>query len=213
MIAQFHQSKSRPASEYVITSLDGHVLGNAENPDGKSAVLRLLGREYQFRFELETMVCADGVARHCFPFFCQGQQIGAIEHHSNVRKVRFLKWEGFHYQLFPVGNDWFELCEVGLGRERHYFCLHRNGITSAIVHMSDKEKDFCNDYMIYAEDENAFIAASIATLYKDNIMEEQKKYRREYVSATKVLDTPDASLRARFDPDFIPRIQARDGRN
>lgn len=213
MIAQFHQTESRPVSEFVVTDLDGCVLGNAQNPDGKSAVLWLGDKAYQFSYKLETMVCADGAERYCFPFFCQGQQIGAIEHHSNLGKVRFLKWEGFHYQVFPVDNDWFELCEVGLGRGKHYFCLHRKEVPAAIVHMSDKAKNFCNDYTIYAEDETSFVASCIAILYKDNIGEQQKKYKQGHYSEHVIFNTPDPSLRARFDPNFIPRIQARDGRN
>lgn len=220
MIAQFHQRQSYPTCQYVLLASDGKMLGKAEiAEEGKKFIPALIGHlylheeEYIIRY---TMF-------HGFPLFHNGMPIGAIDEKSAVKKTGFLKYEGYPYQVFTLNGEMFELCEVGFGKNQHYFCLHRGGVTAAIVHMSDLEVTFCNDYTIYGEDENAFIAASIAIMYKEgrryNNREDTPNASlpcdpsQKEITRTRTYNSLDASLRARFDPNFIPRIQVRDGGN
>lgn len=220
MIAQFHQSQYYPTCQYVLSASDGTILGNAEIvEEGKKFIpsltgnLDLNGKEYIIRY---TMF-------HGFPIYSEGKQIGAIEQKSTVKKTGFLKYEGYPYQMFTINNETFELCEVGFGKDQHYFCLHRGGVTAAVVHVSDLEITFCNDYTIYGEDENAVLAACMGIMYKEGVRYNNREDSnnaslpvdpsRKEITRTRVYNSLDPSLRARFDPNFIPRIQARDGQN
>lgn len=216
MVYSFAQVRyEQPVSEYIIKDcVSGQDVGRADNRDANAP---------QFLFHRELFLIRmeeDGAIR-----LCQGiDRLGEIKLCSGIETgPQFLKKKAPTYYEMRIGSYRYQIYDVGLGKGRHYFCLYRNGDTVAMCHKADLEVNDCKFYTLYAEDEEAMLAACFATLFLDT-----STYNSAKLSAQKglgaalnaltgtgnirsaVVEHTDEALRAKCNESFVRRIQQQD---
>lgn len=140
-----------------------------------------------------------------------GRRIGYI-YPDLVEKKKILFFSvGYSYFEFNFNGMSFQTYEIGLGAEQHYFCVHHNGQTVAIIHKNDRKVHYQDRYVIYALSDDMLLPMSVLLLYLDCTLYPDagetmggQYMNEEYIST-------DADLNAKFDPGFIPRVKALRG--
>lgn len=115
-------------------------------------------------------------------------------------------FNGYRYFGFKFGFDDIEAITVGFNRKGLYLCIYVNGILKAIVDKEQEVYAYEPKYEIYAEDDVNKAMLFLATAYWDAAYWHQESARQ-----TMVYSTLSEEARAKYDPNFIPRIQSMRG--
>ncbi len=101
-----------------------------------------------------------------------------------------------------VGEDEYELYEVGRGKQGTYYCVIENNNTKAIIVKKTKVMLSKTGYELYCE--NDF---PIELLIAINLFIDLTKYKTTELYTNQTLHTFQKDLKNKYDPSFIPKIK------
>lgn len=212
MIVHMQQDQARRANSYSFWQ-DGALVCKMAAP----VVPSILGEHYQFQYQdgtvremlLEPRGKGSLKDRLSYYFLEGGEQVGSICGAAVKKGWAFFR--GYMYNDITYHGRKFALYEVGLGSEGLFFCLYEG---NRLVAVADKKlivHNWLDHYMLYLEEDDLFPLFSMVMVYCD-VTRFGNADELEQSEIGYAYRTPQKELRAKYDPAFIPRIKARDGR-
>jgi hypothetical protein len=139
-----------------------------------------------------------------------GYDFGAIKSvFQMTKKVLFFK-TGYDYYNIILNGEIYNLYEVGLGENQHYYCIYKDNATVAIINKFDRIINDLDKYRCYIL-EDAFL---LPTLLFCLFLESGAYYDIGAIGNSDNLDvfvTVQEELNSKYDPTFIPKIKEMDG--
>lgn len=223
MIAEFNQITRMPRIRYECR-MNGTEVGWAEDVRGDYDTLVIQGRKilmancstmetieswYEPKGKMPELVTQ---RTPVFRYFDEEMNcIGCFYQDMIIRKKFFGIKIGSGFFSITIDDRKFEVYEVGLGGDRHYFCFIKEGVTYGIIHKPSFVKGYLDRYTLYAKDESMLtVMAAFALMIDSGI----------YTGATEIdpihaensdFVCMDAFLNGKYDPEFIPAVEAMEG--
>ena len=114
-------------------------------------------------------------------------------------------FNGYRFWSMDADGRKIDIYRVGFGRKAIYLCIYVDGVLSAMYAMDMQEKNFESGYTVYAEPWVPEEWLAVIGVFMDITVNAPDSS----VSVSHALNTPQKALKAKFDPNFIPRIQAK----
>ncbi len=112
-------------------------------------------------------------------------------------------FDGIYFWKIVYGGVVYEAYEVGFGRKGIYLCIYADKFLIAIVSKKMVSKYFESSYKIYSEKKLSRQVLYIFVAYWDFA-----KWYPESTYESHTLNTWQKELKNKYDPTFIPRIEA-----
>lgn len=199
MIFSFIQKERLPVSQFEIQE-DDRVRATAVAPEFQHGILNVDGDTYELSFNKRQKVY---ITRNGAPF------MEIVPQFCQTGKVLFVP-VGYDYYQFTIGGVTYSVYEVGLGAEKHFYCIYVGDNTVAIIHKPDKVINHLDRYDCYLLSEEQFLAAGLFCLF----LESGQYYNMRAIgNEERDIETVtiQKELQAKYNPDFIPRILAMHG--
>ena len=201
MIFECMQKERLPLSKHEFIR-NGEVIGNAETP--KMGFSKMSFGPDSFTVQFQSFKRIDIIQN--------GTVVGSICPQLCVtKKILFLK-TGYEYYEFSLNGDTVTVYETGLGAGKHFYSIYRNEKVIAVIHKQDRVVAHLDKYVCYVDDSCDAVFAAVYCMFLESIA---------YYNLDATEDTDDSTatytaqkeLQEKYDPSFIERIIARDGKN
>ena len=206
MIIQFNQIKRQPDPIF-IGDIHGEAIisGRGATRDDDGYIL-YNNQKISISSKIHKEQIKGKTATQVTDFTMNGLRIG-YAYPSLVPKKKILFFSiGYDYFEYCFNNEFYQIYEVGLGDDQHYFCVYQNNNTVAIIHKKDKVVNFKNMYTIYALDGVNVLAMCALTLYFDCIMAPDYNEYSGYSQIDEAYITTQKELNEKYDATFIAKI-------
>lgn len=215
MILEFNQIGRQP-NPFFEGKINGQVVitgKGATRLNNGFIFIDFAGNKYQISNILHREKFAEKTATQVLDILKNGKRVGYIYPDLvATKKVLFLSF-GYEYFKFSFDEKEYEIYEVGLGKNQHYFCVYSKDKTVAIIHKEDVKHNYCDKYVIYALDDTLLLATSILTLYFDCISYPDFGYNLGESRVDDSTFTLQKELRDKYDADFIERVKKAEKTN
>ncbi len=118
---------------------------------------------------------------------------------------------GYLYYELNISDTQYIGYEVGRGAEGIALCLYRDDKLLSICDKNTKIINFKDEYSIYCENEEDIYISTLFTIYYDMARFANMQEIKLYSETDNYVVTFNKELKAKYDPEFIPRIKAIDG--
>lgn len=135
------------------------------------------------------------------------EQIGYITQ-KFVKTGKFLWFDsGYSYFEIKVYDDKFDVFDIGLGKNKHYYQFNKDGKTLGMIHKPDVVKNRMDEYRFLSKEKNMFLIMYLYTLFLEttafyNFMgtgEGNVTTQKSYMSTKQI--------RLKFDNDFLNQFK------
>lgn len=213
MLLRFEQTRRQPHPWYQIKDLSTtEPIGLADAENLARPMLTLNGVDYEIDIPGRKECSPDGVKREVSPVYREGNEAGKIEiGFVKTKKVLLFNF-GYDYRRLILDGALLTAYEVGIGENAHYWCIYRDDLVlAAMIQKDDFVKNTLDTYTLYLEDDSLPDAVCLLTLFLDcTEYANLEDVNGIHVTKTETI-TVQKELLAKYDPNFIPRICARDG--
>lgn len=113
---------------------------------------------------------------------------------------------GYEFYNYLSSEHEIHIFEIGLGAGHHYWYLYDEDILVAVIHKKDEVRMYLDEYTCYLIDEKYFDVTALYCLF----LESTVYYNHCLMDEPQINDTSlyssQKQLRAKYDPNFIPKI-------
>lgn len=146
--------------------------------------------------------------RLTFRVYDKDHEIGSIAGRTQKGKKLF---GGYPYYEYIENGETYQVYEVGFGMKGLYLCFYKNDSLFCIVEKELTTVNFKDKYKCYMADDSHLSVVAAFVIYYDTVSYGDILDMAVYSRKKAVVNTYQKELKARFDPDFIPRIKAMEG--
>lgn len=205
MIVQFNQIERQPNPIFVGNILGKDILSGRGSTRKDDAYILYNNQKIIISSQIHKEQINGKTVTQVTDFIINGLRIGYV-YPSLIPKKKILFFSiGYGYFEYCFNNQIYQIYEVGLGDDQHYFCVYQNNTTVAIIHKKDMVVNFKDMYTIYALDEVDIVAMCTLTLYFDCIMSPDfNEYG--YSRVNEACITTQKELNEKYDDTFIAKI-------
>lgn len=211
MIIEIHQTKTNFSMSWEI-SRRGKKIAEAEAPFMPNifiAEVKIPDATRKLIYEpSNTSYGQSLVDRLAFRLFDKDHYIGYITGKNKIIKKLFASYPYYEY----VENDaLYQVYEVGFGRKGLFLCFYRDDRLFCIVEKELTTINHKDHYTCYLTNPEYLPVISSFVIYYDVTQYGDFFEITMYSKKTAVVNTYQKELKAKFDPNFIPKIKALEG--
>ena len=148
--------------------------------------------------------------RMSFKILQTGQKVGHI--YGDTQKTGRIFGSIPYYRIVYFDKE-YALYAVGLGKNGIFLCGYQGNELLFIAEKDRTTVNYHDHYTLYLDNDEHFPLAANALLYYDLTCYDDLMKISAYSVKKETLVSTQKELIAKYDPDFIPRIKARDGLN
>lgn len=146
--------------------------------------------------------------RLTFRLYDKDHEIGSIA--GRTQKVNKL-FGSYPYYEYVENGETYLVYEVGFGMKGLYLCFYKNDSLFCIVEKELTTVNFKDKYKCYMTDDRYLSVVTAFVIYYDTVSYGDILDKAVYSRKKAVVNTYQKELKAKFDPNFIPKIKALEG--
>ena len=126
-----------------------------------------------------------------------------------TKKVLFLPI-GYEYYSYRLYDKQYEVYESGLGPDRHFYTLYRQGETVGVIHKDDRVIRYKNTYTVYTLSEQEMKASLIYTMFLEAGPNCHMGAAIDNLDSNIPYYTKQKELQEKFNPAFLQMVMAQE---